>query len=368
MVKEKISSSQLVLLIIPMIIATEFMSVPGVIYQFAKEDDWLSYLLSLITGVWAILVFTTLASRHPGMTFPEYLEKIMGKWLGKAVSMFYMYYLFLYVTTISDEVMSFITLFAQPKTPRMVTLGLFVAVCGIGAWLGIEVLARCSELLIPLSIIFSVVIAALLLPEMVPNFLTPVFGRGIVPILQGAVVPSGWAGEFFLLGFLLPYLNDPSKARAFSFTGLLAVALIMMLVIVVSTTVNGPLTGQLKYAYYNAVRYLSIGEFLERIDPVIVGVWVYNGFLKTALFLWAFVLCIAQVFGVVKYRFLALPVTLLSIVGCLWAFSNAVDLSNFLTFTFPTESLVTQDIIPTLILGVDLIRSRKREKYAKVVA
>lgn len=358
--------SQLAFILIPLIVATELMSVPGVIYQFAEESAWISYLLSLVPGIWAVLVFSTLAMRHPGKTMIEYTEIILGKWLGKIVGLYYMYYLFVLCTTISDEIMSFITLFAQPQTPRIITITLFLLVCGIGAWLGIEVLGRCSEFLVPLNIIFVIIVSILLLPELNPDYLRPVLGHGLRPIFQGAIMPSGWSGEFFMLGFLLPYLNNPQKGRRFSFVGLGLVMIIMLIIIFEATLIGGPITGHLNYAYYSAVRYVSMGEFLERIDPVILGVWVYGGFLKTAVVLWAFALCTAQVFGLKNYRILMVPLSILVIVGSLWIFSNKYELDNFLSFTFPVQGLVTHNIIPTLILVVDLIRFRKRGNYEQV--
>lgn len=368
MKREIISGPQLVFLLIPVVTATEFMSVPGVIYQYAKEDAWISYLLSLVPAIWAILVFTTLALRNPGMSFTQYTEKILGKWLGKIVGLLYIYYLFVYVTTITDENMTFITLFALPHTPRVVTISSFLLVCGVGAWLGIEALARCSEFLVPLSIVFALIVSVLLMTQMVPQYLLPSLGHGIRPIFQGAIVPSAWAGEFFILGFLLPYLNVPHKSRKYSLLGLLFVMLIMLMVIFESIMVGGPLTSQLKYAYYAAVRYVSIGNFLERIDPVVLSVWVYIGFIKAAVFLWAFATCIAQVFGMSNYRMLVIPVSLLSIAGCFWIFSNAFEMSHYLATTFPASGLVSQNLIPTLILLVDVVRTRKRGQYEPMSA
>ena len=73
------------------------------------------FLLSSVTGLWTIGVYTVLASRHPGRTMIQYVEDIFGEWIGKLIGLYMMYYLFLYVCTVSDELKEFYYLVCNTK-------------------------------------------------------------------------------------------------------------------------------------------------------------------------------------------------------------------------------------------------------------
>lgn len=143
--------------------------------------------------------------------------------------------------------------------------------------------------------------------------LKPVLAKGLLPVFMGAIVPSGWMGEFFVLGF---------------------------------------------YPIFELIRYISVAEFLERMDPLIVSVWTMGAFLKESVFLFVFCLCISQLFGLSNYRSIILPLTLLAIIGAIWVTKNTQDMHNFLVYTFPFTAFVTHNLIPRILMIVDSIRRR----------
>ncbi|GMA61662.1 spore germination protein [Alicyclobacillus fastidiosus] len=362
--KEKISTFQVAILIVPVIVATEIFSAPGTSAEYAKEDAWISILLTSVTGVWSLFVMLALAIRYPGLTPIEYSQEILGKWLGILVGWYYVFVLFWYPATISDEMMNFIRLFANPTTPRVAILLLFIFVCGAVVWAGIEAIARCAELIVPINIIFILITSFLLFGDMEGKYLKPVLGHGLIPVLQGAVVPSAWTGEFFMIGFLLPFVKKSTQVRRAGVISLGIVMLLMVWITLQSLTVDGEITGKMNYAFYAATRYVSIADFFERIDPVIVEAWVFGGFLKNSVFLWALCISVAQLLGYENYRTLVVPLSLMTLVACLWFYSNAFEMQDFLKYTFPSWGLINQNIIPTMLLMVDLARRRRKAQSA----
>ena len=356
LVQERISNTQLMQILLPLILATHILSGPSFAAQYAKQDAWLSILISSLTGFGTVLVMTSLALRYPGMTIMEYSTKILGKWIGKLVGVAYAYFLFTFPTIITDEAMSYITLFSNPRTPRILTIAIFLTLCGVAAWLGIETIARTSEVLTPINIILVLITLLMLIPDMKPELLQPVIGHGFTPILQGAIIPSGWMGELLYAGFLLPYLTDMKKARHYLVSAVGIITVIMMIITLVTTMVLGPLTAKFVFPFNGAIRYVSFGGIVERIDALLLGVWIFGGFIKDAVFLWIFCLCLSQLFGVKQYRVLLVPVTLISIAGSLWMFTNAPDMAHYHMYTFPELSFVLDILIPTLLWIIDSLR------------
>lgn len=362
----KISPWQLIMLLIPMIIASEVLPVTDLTAKFAHQRAWISMIPAVVTGIWSILVMTELARRHPGRSIVQYSMDILGKWPGRFVGVFFLIQTLIYTSKVAGEEMTFVSMFALPLTPTTVILILFMCACGIVTWAGLEVLARCAETFIPITIAFFGFVFLFLIPTMDPSNVRPIVGPSwFQTTFQAAIVPSAWYGEFMMLGFLLPFVNDNKNTRRSILLVLVGILLFVVLIALQSTMVAGPLGEKLTYSYYITARYISLGDFFERIDPLIVSMWMYGLIIKEAVCLFGLSICIVHLTGLSDHRLVTIPVTLLSLICCLWFFPNIAELRSFLTYTFPFEGFVIQNLIPTFILGVDVIRSAvRRHAYA----
>lgn len=355
---QRISQWQLMMLLLPLIIATEILPVTDLTAKFAHHRAWISMFPAGITGIWSIFVMTELSRRHPGKSIVEYSMDILGKWLGRVFGIVILLQVFVYTTKVASESMTFVTMFALPRTPKWVVLSLFLLACGIAAWGGLEIIARCAETFVPILILFFVIVFIFLIPNMHPTYARPILGPyWLQTVFQAAIVPSAWFGEFMVLGFLLPFLNDTTKLRRRSFGWLLILVLFVSAVALQSTMVAGPLTEKLTYSYYITARYISLGDFFERIDPVIVSIWMYGMIIKEAICLFVAALAVVHLFQLSDHRLVLIPVILLSMFGCLWFFPNIAELRSFLTYTFPIEGVVIQCVLPSFLLLVDYLRN-----------
>lgn len=71
--------------------ATAVVSLPSIAATYAKQDAWLTEIIATILGIIVILLVTELGRRFPGKTIIEYLQTILGIWIGKAVG--FLFYL-----------------------------------------------------------------------------------------------------------------------------------------------------------------------------------------------------------------------------------------------------------------------------------
>nr|PZN38992.1 MAG: hypothetical protein DIU70_10100 [Bacillota bacterium] len=98
----------------------------------------------------------------------------------------------------------------------------------------------------------------------------------------------GWFGEALIFGFLLPYLQNPARDGRWALYGYSLAVAILAVVASLCTTVFGPeLTARLSYPTYALVQQIRIGEFLERTEIVLVGIWIMGMFVKVGLCLLA---------------------------------------------------------------------------------
>ncbi|HHY06484.1 MAG TPA: GerAB/ArcD/ProY family transporter, partial [Clostridia bacterium] len=85
----RISSIQLVMLIIGYIFGTSLILNPG---RMAGHDAWLTVLAGLTEGLIFVFIITALGTRFKGKNLIEINDLIFGSYLGKVVSLVYLWY------------------------------------------------------------------------------------------------------------------------------------------------------------------------------------------------------------------------------------------------------------------------------------
>ncbi|BFT72949.1 GerAB/ArcD/ProY family transporter [Paenibacillus sp. P36] len=189
--------------------------------------------------------------------------------------------------------------------------------------------------------------------------LKPVLADGFLPVLQGAILPAGaFMNQLFILGWLLPYLNQPKKALKVSLYALLCIFIFVFFVVLTTILVLGSLTGQLNYSYLSVMQYIGIEGSFERLEAIAVMVWVIGSFVKVSVSLFIISLSISEIFGIRNYRDLVAPITLLCLIGSVWVFKNGAELQTYLTLIYPSGGFVTQSLIPLFLLLIDTIKRK----------
>lgn len=354
---EKISGTQLSLILFTFVVSTINLTLPGQMAMFAGQDAWLSVLPAASTGVLSIWVLTTLARRYPGLTIIEYGSIILGKWFGALLALNYIYYWYVSISTITLQHTAFISTLLLPNSPSIVGSATLLVLCALAATAGIEVIGRCNQFLTPLLILVVLPIFILAIKDASPAFLKPVLGNGIKPVMQGALLPAGaFMNQLFILGWLLPYLDRPKMDRKASFLALAGINATALIVVLLSLMVLGPLTGKLTYSFLSVIQYVGVEGSIERLEAVAVSIWVMGYFVKVSISLFILCLSIGQLCGVQNHRIMTLPIIMLTVIGSIWIFKNSAELLNYLVFTFPYLAFLNQSLLPLLLLAIDTIR------------
>lgn len=357
MQSEKISGSQLGLLQFTFIMSTIILTIPRIMVSFAEQDAWLSVLPSTFTGFISIWVMITLAKRYPGLTIIEYSSLILGKWLGKCLGLYYLYFWFMSISAITKQHTFFISTLLLPNSPPIVASFTIVLVAALAVIAGIEVIARSNELLTMLMLILLIPLLLLSIKEADPGQLEPVLGNGVGPLLRAAITPaSSFMNQLFILGWLLPYLNQPKKAAKASLLALLGIFLMVFGIVILTIMVMGPLTGRLNYSFLSVIQYAAIEGSFERLEAVAVGVWVMGTFVKVALSLFILSQSLSYLCGIQSYREFVYPLALLSVIGSVWIFKDVTGLYEYLALSYPIGGLVSQSLIPLLLLLIDSMK------------
>jgi len=357
----KIEGRQAIALMLSVVLPTAILIVPAITVKNARQDAWLAVLAATVMALVIVRLVVSLSLRFPGKTLCEYAEDILGKVLGKIVCLLYIWLFFLYAGSgVVREFGFFLVTVLMPDTPKLVFAITVVAVAAYAVRNGLEVLCRFNWLFIPVTGLLAIIFL-LAAPEMQVARLLPVLDTGLLPIMKSSVTPTMWLGEIVLLAMLIPYLNKPQEAHRVAMLSVLFSGFLLTVSTLEALLVFGPdLTVSWVYPIYNVIRIISIANFLERLESILVVFWVLGGIVKIGVFYYVAVLGSAQCFGLRDYRPLVLPVGLILVgMANFMHGENQVDITYYITNAeVPFMLLVFEVGLPLLLLTVALARGK----------
>lgn len=357
--KGRISSLQMEMIIIPTVIATAALSIPAFAGRLANHDMWLIPIVGSLTGFLTVFIAWKLHELYPKMTPIQYSEKIIGKIAGRVFSLFLILF-YLHKAGISvRDYSDFIAGNVMIETPRIVFIITLIFVSALAARGGLEVVARSAVICTTIFLGTSTVLL-LLIKDLDLGYLLPFLEEGIVPVMRGGFFYNAWFTDFFLLAFLFPFINNHKKALKAGMKTTFFVMFIFVYINFFVLTLIGPSSFNQFYPVYSAVRAISVFEFFENFEVLIMASWVLGNFVKTAFYLYVISLSIAQWLRLSDFKAFVFPLGLLMVFFSLWDLPDIVAVRTYMTQVHPFLMTVLHLLVPLLLLMVALFRKQRR--------
>ncbi|WP_134701153.1 endospore germination permease [Ammoniphilus sp. YIM 78166] len=357
--KGKISALQMAILMHPTIIATGILLVPGLTAHHAERDLWMSPAWASLVGFLTVYIAIQLNRMYPKETIIEYSSRIVGTLPGKALGLIVLLF-YLHVNgIIIREYGEFIIGIFLMQTPLGFVMGSMTLACAFAVRGGIEVLGRLGQMFVPIVLLLTLFMFFLIIPDMELENMFPIMEKGLMPSFKGSVPLQAWFSEFLLISFLLPFLTDREKGLKW---GMISVFLVMVMMVVTNLAtlfVLGGTTGTFLYPVMNIIRYVSVGDFLEHLESLVMAMWVIGAFMKISVFYYALALGAAQWLNLSDYRPLVFPLGFLLALFAVWASPNLQEMAHFLGTSGSFYLVSIQVGIPLFLLMIACIRKGK---------
>lgn len=360
----KISNRQFSILVILFTIGTTTLIVPTILSDIAKQDSWLASIVGIGFGLLLIVLYKILAGRYPDLTLAQYSEKILGKWLGKLLSLLFFLFYLLFTSSLLRIIGDLINTHILAETPIQAVNGLFILTVILAVRYGLETFSRSSEMLFPYVLLFFLLLSLFLLPQIESNRVLPILENGIAPILEAFYHILGLPFlELFIFLMIAPSVKTPAKIGKNMLFSVLIGGFVVTLVTLLSTMVIGyELTSRLNFPTFVLAQKIDIGNFIQRIE-VISGAFIFISiFIKITVTFYSMVLSLAQTLELKNYQILTLPlgaiVLLLSI--CLWP--NIIYFRTYSKEVWTPLCIIFGLFFPLLLLSVDMIKAKFMKK------
>ncbi|MGI9862101.1 endospore germination permease [Moorella naiadis] len=363
----RITGWQLAMLLTGFLLGTTTLIIP---VGPAKESAWLAVLLAGILGVGAAWLYTALGARFPGETPFQYTPRVLGRWLGTLAVLLYLWLSFHLAALILRNLGELYVVAIMVRTPMGVFVGILTA---LAAWIvrnGLEPVARLAELLAPWLYVIMVVLEILTFAT--PNLthlenLLPLLPDGkFLPVIQGIlpILAFPFAETFLFLG-VIPFLVKPKKGFLPFALAVAFGTLITSLVAFRNVAVLGASEAErVNFPSLVTVQLINLGDFLQRLDALIIFMWTFAGFIKLCLPYYFLALGLATLLKLKDYRPLVLPLGLLIAPFTLQLYVSFPQMIQF-TRIYPFYSLPITLLLPALTLVVAAVRGLRGQQAAR---
>ncbi|MFC4078400.1 GerAB/ArcD/ProY family transporter [Salinithrix halophila] len=354
-----ISGRQFMILVILFMMGNAVLLTPTIVIDSAKQDAWIAAALGLVEGVVIALLYDAIGRRFPGKTPIEFTGEILGNWMGKMVSFLFFTFAFIDTILMLNQVGDFITTYILVETPIQAILLLFSIVLIFGVRLGIEPLARAAELLFPWVVALFLILILTLAPEMKGVRLEPILAEGVKPVLEGNIRYVAFIFETVIWFMVFPAFTRAKATKKPFLIGMIVANLLLVMMNAVSVSVLGADIAKLyNYTPFKLAQRISLGQFVERVEVIVAGIWFITLFIKTAISFYASAFSLALVFRLKDYRPLTMPLGLIMIPLSLIFVPNILYLTTFTKLIWPPFTATFGVLLPVLLLGAAILRRK----------
>ena len=263
---------------------------PAQAASLAGRAGWLTPLAALpLALAWARAMALGLEAMEPGEQLPDLLLRLGGKHLGKPALALFTAWCVVYAAFVlrsgADRLVGTVYPGASPA--------LFSQLMGLAALAAAlstpRALARMGRMLLPL--LFGVLGLLLFFALLSADFdnLFPLSPSDLWPVVKTVPVPLDIvAGSGTALCFLAGGLKErgPGFPALAKWSTFLCMGLTLLSAAVIGAF-GAPLTARLSRPFFVLVRTLVFFRTVERVEALVVMLWIFPDFLMAALFLWA---------------------------------------------------------------------------------
>ncbi|APH06417.1 GerAB/ArcD/ProY family transporter [Bacillus weihaiensis] len=333
----------------------------------AKQDAWIAVLLATFIGIGTILFYVFLLSRAPGKNLFELFDYCFGKYIGKALTFVYVIFFFYTASRVLRDFCELLVSTIFEETPIELVAITMMLVIVYMLQHGLEVLGRTSEVFFPYVVTFIVLIGLGILFSGGIEFdrLLPILPEGFTPIMK-AIFPDLLTfpfGEVIAFALIIPYVGKEKHVKKVSAVAVLTSGLLLTYGSVVQiTTLGADLKERSSFPLLSASREISLLNFIERVDLVVVFFVMFGIIVKVSVFFYGGLKGLEHIMNR-PYRTLTFSMgTIIAFFSIIISGSFVEHLEEGLKITTLYFHLPTQFFIPIAMLPILIWKTRKKQQ------
>ena len=333
----------------------------------AKNDAWISVIIGMVFSVPMFLIYSRIISIIPDKGLFEILIMILGKYLGKFVSVLYVWYAFHLGALVIRDFAEFVSTVTMPETPMLVVMMSLIFVCIIAVKLGIEAIGRMTTYFMIIIITILLMVQVFAIPQLRIENIKPIL-RDIAPVLQGgfSAFTFPFAETVVAMGIFSSLETKRSPYKIY-FSGLIFAGTIITILTLRNIAILGGLLDNLYFPSHVAVSQIRIGYFLQRMEVTVAFAFTITTLIKVTVCLLAVCKGIACVFNLKEYKSITIQTGILMTFLSYILHDNVAEMVNWTFEVYPYYAFPFQVILPIIIWVAAEIRIKSERNKKRTV-
>jgi spore germination protein KB len=341
-----------------------FLNMPRFMMEAAWTAGWILTLYVSIIAFILFLIIYRLYKNFDGMDLIDLGVYIGGDVGGIITGVIIIFTAIFLASSILREFSENIKIISLNDSPLSFVMAFFVVGMVLGAYLGIEIIARFSAVAVPLISVayFIIIIGAATYFDF--SRITPILGNGAYEIFVKGISLVSIYSNILVLYMLYPFIKTRENFKS---TGIISIIL---------TGLNftiGVLAFSLVYQYptgtenflpiYQLARLMYIGRFFERTESVFLITWVVSALLQLSVLLFISTYTFKKVFRLKYYRPVIFPfmVIIYTISFLPENLMGAIEMEKY----YIRFSLIPALALPVALLLISIIKRKKEGRSAQ---
>jgi hypothetical protein len=321
--------------------------------------SWLTPLAGVVPLLLNFKVLNIMFKNNTYTNFGEVIEASLGRIMGKIIIVIFLLWMiilyFLYIRYYADRLLSSIYTSTDVRFFLLIMM-LLVFMTTRGR---IEAFTRFAEFsfLAFNAIMFAFFV--LLLPSVKIENILPVTYYDIVPVIRASYPIAGIWCYLPLFFFIGDKVTD--KGRINSYSKRTAIYLFVMNTLLIITVVGsiGPKVVQrMPLPFFNAVKVITFSELFDRMESVLLSVWVVSDFLVINSFAFIIMAICKQLFRLKEDKFLSAPLAFLGYSGSQFLTTSRFELKLFSNKIGLPINIITCILLPFIIMIIGKLRKK----------
>ena len=364
---KKMSKRQFILLFMTVIASPVIRSLPPILSESAEQAGWLVPVVSgfLLLGI--MVLMNELFRKNRGENLVQLCFKILTRPIGTLVAVIYLvwviallgFYLRYFGEHITANIMSEASL-------HFIIIAMLFPV-GIVLSKSIVYYARLNEIIFHCFLfVFLVTGLFSIFTKINIENLLPISSMDVVPVLKGSLKGLSVFGYYIFIFFIFDDVKVEEYSLKPEMKALTSVVLLSTLVMLITIGSLGH-EAVLRFSdpYFMVVKNVNVLGFLERLDAILLIVWILADFTTITIFAYMAASIINTIFmsrqsqpsgHIKKRRIIVYSVLILSYFTAIYGFKSKFVLEVFLrSFSVPV-SVCMAVFLPVLLFVVGKIR------------
>lgn len=295
-------------LLVMMINLQIYLNLPRVLAEDAGTAGWIQIAYSTVL---ILIIFTALSLLYSKFGIKDILDvsnMVFGRFGEIITGIILILYLFFAVSMVLREFTENVKIISLTQSPISFVTSFFIAGITVGAYFGIQAIARVAVLMVPVSVLAHFIILAASSQYFEISNIMPILGNGIDAILINGVEKIAYFSSINTLFIFSPFLGNKKNLRRVGYISIILAGFFM---------VANTLAYLLVYPYpaatenflpiYQLAKLVNYGRFFQRIESVFVLIWAMTAFLYLSFVFYLIIHTFKKTFRL-KYQRTLIPV------------------------------------------------------------